>query len=169
MGEVDRICFACEANSVGWGSSSTPDDPHHSRCFASAFFAPKTAAEGRLCLPLLGGGSTPSLPLALTPSHRNVLQLLAFVAFFDGKPVPTRTPVHALRQINGIGPFIQLDVSAPWIRNERKRAAVAGLRVGPIQFDSGRFELLDEALQVRHVKADVVEHPPFGGDGRRGG
>jgi very-short-patch-repair endonuclease len=30
----------------------------HSRCFASASLALKTAAEGRLCLPLSGGGDT---------------------------------------------------------------------------------------------------------------
>ena len=29
-----------------------------SRCFASAFFASRTAAEGRLCLPLSGGGDS---------------------------------------------------------------------------------------------------------------
>ena len=29
-----------------------------SRCSASAFLAPRTAAEGRLCLPLSGGGAT---------------------------------------------------------------------------------------------------------------
>ena len=74
-----------------------------------------------------------------------------------------------LRQIDRIGPFVELDRRAPWIRDERERAAVVGRRIGPIHLDPGGFELLDEALQVLHVEADVVEHPPLGGGGRRGG
>ena len=66
-----------------------------------------------------------------------------------------------LRQIDGIGSFVQLNVGAPWICNECERAAVISLGVRPIQFDSGRFELLDKTLQVRHVKADMVEYPPW--------
>jgi hypothetical protein len=41
----------------------------HSRCFASAFLVQSTAAAGRLCLPLSGGGR-PSLRHARTRSEK---------------------------------------------------------------------------------------------------
>src|SRR5580704_15360196 len=37
----------------------------------------------------------------------------------------------SLRQINGVGPFVQLDIGAPGIGNERNPDAGVILRVGP--------------------------------------
>src|SRR4051812_2107691 len=70
---------------------------------------------------------------------------------------------ESLRQINRIGPFVELDRRTPGIRDERKRAAGVGRRVGAVHFDAGGFKLLDEPLQVLHIEADVVEHPALGG------
>jgi hypothetical protein len=51
------------AKRAGWGSADKNSDPtpptvaslrRHSRCFASALFLPRTAADGRLCLPFQG-------------------------------------------------------------------------------------------------------------------
>jgi len=64
-----------------------------------------------------------------------------------------------LGQIDRVGPFVELDRRAPGIRDERKRAAGVGRRVGPVHFDAGGFKFLDEPLQVLHIEADVVEQP----------
>ena len=66
-----------------------------------------------------------------------------------------------------VGPFVQLDIRAPRIVNKRKRGTgLLILGVGPVQFNAGRFEFLTERFQVLDVEADVVEHPPFGGNRR---
>src|SRR6266481_6044285 len=99
------------------------------------------------------------------------LHSIAFRAMSRRRRVahPTaRDQCRPLRQINRLRPLVQLDVGTPGIRNERQRdTGLFVLRVGPVQFDAGRFELLDEPLQVRHIEADMIKNPPLGGGLRR--
>src|SRR5687767_2880770 len=66
----------------------------------------------------------------------------------------------------GVRPLVQLDVSAPGIVDERKRAArLRVLRVRPIQLDAGCLELLCKRFEIPDVETDVIQHAPFGSDG----
>src|SRR5215208_2894868 len=78
-----------------------------------------------------------------------------------------RAAVAALVDVRRIRPLVQFNGRAPRIGDEREGAAIVLLPVGPIELDPGRFELLDERLQVRHVESDMVEDPPLSGDLRR--
>src|SRR5947209_2498635 len=63
-----------------------------------------------------------------------------------------------------IGSLVEFDVGAPRVGDEgQRRAGLLILRVGPVELDAVGFKLLDEALQVLHVEADVVEHASLGG------
>jgi hypothetical protein len=64
--------------------------------------------------------------------------------------------------------FRHFDIRAPGIFHERDcNAELRHLRVGTIQFDALRFELLRECLEVLDLEADMIDRPAGRADGRR--
>ena len=67
-----------------------------------------------------------------------------------------------------LGALVELDVGAPRIVDEGKPAAERTRGKALRNGDAVGLELLEEAAQVGHVEADVIEDAALGGDDRRG-
>jgi hypothetical protein len=59
-------------------------------------------------------------------------------------------------------PLVDLDIGPPRVGDERNPNAEIIDRIRPIELDVVGFQRLDEALEVSHIKADVIEDTPFG-------
>src|SRR5947209_14439991 len=62
----------------------------------------------------------------------------------------------------GRRPLVDLDIGTPRVGDERDSNAEIVDRIRPIELDVVGFQRLDEAFEVLHVEADVIEDAAFG-------
>src|ERR1700681_4739929 len=69
----------------------------------------------------------------------------------------------ALKRLQFIQAFVQLDIRAPGIGDKRERnPQIRPRSVGHIELDPGSFSLLAKRLQVLDLEPNMVECPAFG-------
>src|ERR1700676_96652 len=67
-----------------------------------------------------------------------------------------------LKGLQLVQAFVQLDISAPGIRDKRERnPQIRARSIGHIELDPGGFSLLAKRLQVLDLETDMVESPAF--------
>ena len=74
-------------------------------------------------------------------------------------------PKKPRRSLERMRPLVHLDIGAPRIVDEQQLDAVRQRLDAAIERESIGLKLLRGRFDVRHIEADVVEDPPFGGNG----